>query len=127
MKRAPAALKRSYFYMQEQDMRRLEDAVQRNGEAQSKFVRAAIAEKMDRDEVVGKLNEAREQLGVGVHELRAEVTRLGRDLLDGHSQSLELVRDLIDRSAARNEQANHQFLRDLAGVLERGSDGLEGR
>lgn len=113
------------FYIDDADRRLMEAAASQMGTTSSEFVRQAVIEKVEREEVMTRLKQAREQLQEATHELRVEVGRLRTDMLDGHAKSLDQIHELVAKSAQRNERANHQFLKDLAGALGGGSDGVE--
>ena len=113
------------FYIDDASRRLMDAAATQIGTSGSEFVRLAVIEKIHRDEVMANLDQASQQLQTATHELRTEVGRVRKDVLDGHTRGMDLMRELFAKSAGRNEQASHQFLKDLAGALGGGSDGVE--
>ena len=76
----------------------------------SDFVRQAIDEKLGREHAVSKIQQAKEELDLLVQEMRDEIGRTRRDLMDDNQRSLEMMRQDIVKSFKKNEEATKQFL-----------------
>lgn len=88
------------------------------GVSASAFVRAAIAEKQDRAAAHAQVLAATADLDGLVRELRQEVGRLRRELMDDHTRGLELIRQDVARSLKKNEELQKTFVLALAGQTQ---------
>lgn len=89
------------------------------GVAVSEFVRIAIAEKLDRELLVGQVSEVRNELGELVEVIRTEIARTRKDLMDDNQRGMELVRQDIAKSMKKNEEMTKTFVMQLAGIEPR--------
>lgn len=112
-------LKRAYFYISERDR---DKAIDLAGEAEvsfSEFVRVALSEKMNREVLVAQVTKVREELSELVLEMRTEIARTRKDLMDDNQRGMELVRQDIARSMKKNEELAKAFVMQLAGIEPR--------
>lgn len=112
-------LKRAYFYLSERER---DNAINFAGEAGfsfSEFMRDALAEKINRELLVGQVMKVREELSELVLEMRTEVARTRKDLMDDNQRGIELVRQDIAKSMKKNEEMTKTFVMQLAGIEPR--------
>jgi len=108
-------MRRTYFYIPESDHRAATRAVEAAGLSFSEFVRQALVEKLDRDQVIAQVVQARQELTNLVHDLRGEVGRLRTDLMDDQRRGTELLRQDAHASLKKNEELLKTFVLMLGG------------
>lgn len=113
-------MKRAYYYIPDRDLSRLHEAADGNGQGLSEFVRQAVVEKIDRNEVGRQMAEASGQLAGLLHEWRSEVGRIRQNLMTDQARSLDLMHQQIDKSLKRNEEMTKSFVMTLTRVLTDG-------
>ena len=97
------------------EYRALAEAAKTSGMSASAFVRVAVSEKQHRTAARAEVASAGVDLGELVRELRQEVGRLRRDLMDDNARGLELIRQEVVRSLKKNEELQKAFVLALAG------------
>ena len=112
-------LKRAYFYISERDRDNAIDLAGEAGVSFSEFVRLALSEKINRELLVGQVTKVREELSELVLEMRTEIARTRKDLMDDNQRGIELVRQDIAKSMKKNEEMTKTFVMQLAGIETR--------
>lgn len=108
-------MKRCEFLIHPQDHAAVARLVRGNGGTFSDFIRQAVVEKLGREQAVDRLEKAKEDLESLVDEMRAEIGRTRKDLMDDNHRGLELIRQDIGRSMKKNEEMNKTFVMLLGG------------
>lgn len=108
-------MQRSYFYMTAKDQRELSQALDESGAKLSAFVRDAVREKLDREQVLAQVAQTKTELAQLVQELREEVGRTRRDLMDDSQRSQALMREDLGKSIKKNEELVKTFVLLLGG------------
>jgi hypothetical protein len=111
-------MRRCYFYLNDVDHKAILRNLEGKSAGFSEFVRQALVEKLDREAVIGHAAQAREDLDALVRELRQEIGRTRRDLMDDHARGLELVRQEVAKSMKKNEELQKAFVMALAGQAQ---------
>ena len=111
-------MRRCYFYLNDVDHKAILRKLEGEKVGFSEFVREALVEKLDREAVIGHAAQVREELDALVRELRQEIGRTRRDLMDDHARGLELVRQEIAKSMKKNEELQKTFVMALAGQAQ---------
>ena len=112
-------LKRATFYLSERERDNAIDLASEAGVSFSEFMRDALAEKINRELLVGQVTKVREELSELVLEMRTEIARTRKDLLDDNQRGIELVRQDIAKSMKKNEEMTKTFVMQLAGIEPR--------
>jgi len=108
-------MRRSYFYLNDADYKAVHAAISAKQLPFSEFARQAISEKLDRQAVLQHTTQVQEDLDAVIAELRQEVGRLRRELMDDNARGLELIRQEVVRSLKKNEELQKAFVLALAG------------
>ena len=108
-------LKRTYFYLADADHKLVARTVASSGVSFSEFVRQAVIEKMDREQVVGQVVQVRQELTSLINDLRADVGRLRTDLMDDQQRGVDLLREDASKSLKKNEELIKLFVLHLGG------------
>lgn len=111
-------MRRCYFYLNDMDHKAILRKLEGEKFGFSEFVREALVEKLDREAVIGHATQVREDLDALVRELRQEIGRTRRDLMDDHARGLELVRQEVAKSMKKNEELQKAFVMALAGQAQ---------
>lgn len=111
-------MRRCYFYLNDVDHKAILRKLEGEKVGFSEFVRQALVEKLDREAVIGHATQVREDLDALVRELRQEIGRTRRDLMDDHARGLELVRQEVAKSMKKNEELQKAFVMALAGQAQ---------
>lgn len=111
-------MRRCYFYLNDVDHKAILRKLEGEKVGFSEFVRQALVEKLDREAVIGHATQVREDLDALVRELRQEIGRTRRDLMDDHARGLELVRQEVGKSMKKNEELQKAFVMALAGQAQ---------
>ena len=112
-------MKRFEFLVPPRDHVAMCHAADAAGIAASEFVRIAVAEKLGRELLVDQVSQVRNDLGELVKELRLEIARTRKDLMDDSQRCIELLRQDIAKSMKKNEELNKTFVMQLAGIEPR--------
>lgn len=111
-------MRRSYFYLNDAEHNAVHAAIAAKDVKFSEFARQAVAEKLDRHAVLAQVAQVQAELSALVLELRQEVGRLRRELMDDHTRGLELIRQDVARSLKKNEELQKTFVLALAGQAQ---------
>lgn len=106
-------MKRAYFYIHANDHRSLNAFLKSSGRNLSEFARDAIAEKLDRDRVTSNLDAARDAMEDVVEQLRVEMARMRKDVLEDSRRTAALLQEENQQSLKKNEQLYEAFIRAL--------------
>lgn len=108
-------MKRCEFLIDPQYHQAVADAIRGSNASFSDFVRQAVMEKLGRHRVMGQLEKTRDEVDDLLKQLRVEVGRARKDLIEDNQRGIELIREDIGRSMRKNEEMNKTFLVMLAG------------
>ena len=109
-------MQRVHFYFNDTDHRQFQSFLSEQGIGISEFVRNAVKEKMDRDRIGANVDLARETLEDLADQLRGEMARMRKDVLDDHQRTAALLTEENRASHEKNELLFKAFVRTLAGT-----------
>lgn len=103
-------MKQRRFYLKDKDYDEVVDMAESSGSSFSVFVRQAVLEKMDRERALATLFKAKDELSSLIEEMRLELGRTRRDLVEDNQVGLEKIQADVNKSLRKNEEMQKTFI-----------------